>query len=129
MLMLEENTWLASLGAIVNQLKWGMVGNDFASRSVNIQDHMKMFIPIKLFLVDQFGEDSNDFVCNFSLAVYLWIIGCWHPIFELKMHCEMFNGIIYEMCALVTNQRKWTTKVSKDELKKEKNYYCHHIGL
>ncbi len=41
----------------------------------------------------------------------------------------MFNVIIYEMCALVTNQRKWTTNVSKDELIKEISYYCHLIGL
>jgi hypothetical protein len=41
----------------------------------------------------------------------------------------MFNGIIYEMCALVINQHKWTTKVSKDELIKERSYYCHHISL
>jgi hypothetical protein len=31
----------------------------------------------------------------------------------------MFNGIIYEMCALVINQHKWTTKVSKYEFIKE----------
>jgi len=40
----------------------------------------------------------------------------------------MFNGIIYEMCALVINQRKWTTKMNKDELIKETSYYWLHIG-
>ncbi len=77
MLMLEKNTRLASLGAIVNQLKWGMANSDFVGHSVNIQDRMKMLIPIKLFLIDQFGEEhSNDFVCSFCLVVSLWIISC-----------------------------------------------------
>jgi hypothetical protein len=53
MLMLKEDIWLASLGATVNQLKWGMVGSDFVGRSVNIQDHMKMLVPIGLILIDQ----------------------------------------------------------------------------
>jgi hypothetical protein len=77
MLMLEENTRLASLGATINQLKWGMAGSDFVGHLVNIQDHMKMLVPIGSFFNDQFGEKhSNDFVYSFYLAVSLWIIGC-----------------------------------------------------
>jgi len=58
MLMLEEDTWLASLGGTVDQLIWGMASSDFLGRSVNIQDSMKMFVPIELFFIGQFVRNT-----------------------------------------------------------------------
>jgi hypothetical protein len=58
MLMLEEDTQLASLGGTVNQLIWGMASSDFVGRSVNIQDSMKMFVLIELFFIDQFVRNT-----------------------------------------------------------------------
>ncbi len=54
-----------------------MADSDFVGDLVNIQDHMKMLVLIKSFLINQFGEEhSNDFACSLCLAVSLWIIGC-----------------------------------------------------
>lgn len=67
----------------INELEGGIAGSDFVGHLVGIQDYMKMFIPIRSFLVDQFGkEHSNDFVCSFCLVVSLWIIGHGRPMFE-----------------------------------------------